>query len=50
MDNERRTIGGLDLARWAVVALLIAAGIGLFLAYGRRTAPVVEPSAGEVAS
>jgi len=49
MDNERGTIGGFDLARWAVIALLIAAGIGLFFVYGRRTAPVVEPSVGEAA-
>ena len=49
MDHQRGTIGGLELARWAVVALLIAVGVGLFLTIGRRTLPLVQPSVEEAA-
>lgn len=49
MDHEHGTVGRLDLARWAVVAMIIAAGIGLFFVYGKRTQPVVEPSISEAA-
>jgi hypothetical protein len=44
MDNERSTLGGLDLMRWMAVAILILAGIGLFFLYGKRTESVVAPS------
>jgi hypothetical protein len=49
MDHERGTIDGAGLARWAVVALLVVAGVALFFLYGGDTRPVVEPVVGETA-
>ncbi len=47
MTNEHGTIGGLDLARWAIVAAMIVAGVALFFLYAGKTRPVVEPSVQE---
>ncbi|HEX5388037.1 MAG TPA: hypothetical protein VFW66_15150 [Gemmatimonadales bacterium] len=38
-EREELTLRGL--ARWLVVAAVIAAGIGLYFAVGRRVQPVV---------
>ena len=39
MSEERAVIRGPELARWLVVAIVIAAGIGLYFWYAPRTQP-----------
>ena len=47
MSEERIVVRGSELARWLAVAALLAAGIGLFFAFARRTPPVVPPASTE---
>ena len=49
MDHDRVVLTGSELARWAIVAVLIAAGIGLFFYYTKSTQPVVPPTVEELA-
>jgi hypothetical protein len=49
MADERLDVTMRGLGRWAVVALVILAGIGLYFAAGRQTPPVIQTPAGEVA-
>ena len=39
MSDERAVIRGPELVRWLVVAIVIAAGIGLYFWYAPRTQP-----------
>ena len=39
MNDERAVIRGPELVRWLMVAMVLAAGIGLFFWYGPRTHP-----------
>lgn len=48
--SERLAVAGPDLARWLIVAVLVAAGLGLFFAYAPRTRPVVQLSVQEAGS
>lgn len=47
MDQDRVELSGSELIRWLVVAVLIIAGIGLFLYFAPSTRPVVRPSVEE---
>lgn len=47
MDRDRVVLTGAELARWLIVATLIAAGIGLFFYFARSTGPVVPPTVEE---
>jgi hypothetical protein len=43
--DERVEVPASELARWAVVALMILAGVGLFFWEGTRSEPVAAPGA-----
>jgi hypothetical protein len=47
MENDQVTLGGSELLRWIVIAVLIIAGIGLFLYFAPSTEPAVPPSVEE---
>jgi hypothetical protein len=47
MENDQVTLAGSELVRWLVIAVLIVAGIGLFLYFAPSTKPVVPPSVEE---
>jgi hypothetical protein len=47
MENDQESVGGSELFRWLVVAVLIIAGIGLFLIFAPSTKPAVPPSVEE---
>jgi hypothetical protein len=49
MDKDREELSGSELIRWAVVAAIIIAGIGLFFYFAPSTDPVVPPSVQESA-
>jgi hypothetical protein len=49
MAEERVEVTMRGLARWLIVAAVILAGIGLYFAVGRRTAPVVQTPIAEPA-
>jgi hypothetical protein len=49
MDKDRVELSGSDLLRWAVVAAIIIAGIGLFFYFASSTEPVVPPTVQESA-
>jgi hypothetical protein len=49
MDKDRIEVPGSELLRWAVVAAIIIAGIGLYFYFARSTQPVVPPSVQEAA-
>jgi hypothetical protein len=49
MDHDRVVLTGSELVRWLIVAVLIAAGIGLFFYYAKSTQPVVPPTVEESA-
>jgi len=50
MDKDRVELAGSDLFRWAVVAVIVIAGIALFFYFAPHTEPVVPPSVQETAS
>ena len=47
MENDQVTLAGSELFRWIVIAVLILAGIGLFLYFAPSTKPAVPPSVEE---
>jgi hypothetical protein len=47
MENDQVSLAGSELFRWIVVAVLIIAGIGLFLYFAPSTQPAVPPSVEE---
>jgi hypothetical protein len=47
MDDDRVVLSGSELARWLIVALVIAAGIGLFFYFAPSSKPAVTPSVQE---
>ena len=47
MDQEREVLTGSELARWLILAVLIIAGIALFLYFAPSTKPVVPPTVQE---
>jgi hypothetical protein len=47
MENDQVTLAGSELVRWMVVAVLVIAGIGLFLYFASSTKPAVPPSVEE---
>jgi hypothetical protein len=47
MENDQVTLAGSELLRWIVIAVLIIAGIGLFLYFAPSTEPAVPPSVEE---
>jgi hypothetical protein len=49
MDKDRVELAGSELIRWAVVVVVIIAGIGLFFYFAARTEPVVPPTVQESA-
>lgn len=49
MTDERTELHVADLARWLVLALLLAAGIAAFFVLSPRIDPVVTPGSVEVA-
>jgi len=49
MDQDREVLTGSELGRWVMVAVLIIAGIALFLYFARSTQPVVAPTVQEPA-
>jgi len=48
MDEDRVTLAGSDLARWIVIAVIIIAGVGLFLYFAPSAKPAVPPTVEEV--
>jgi hypothetical protein len=48
MENEQVTLGGSELVRWIVIAVLIIVGIGLYLYFAPSTDPAVPPSVEEI--
>jgi hypothetical protein len=49
MDKDRAEVAGSELIRWAVVAVIIIAGILLFFYLAPSTEPVVPPTVEESA-
>ncbi len=49
MDKDREELAGSELVRWAVVAAIIIAGIGLYFYFAPSTEPVVPPTVQESA-
>jgi Na+/proline symporter len=49
MDKEREELSGAELVRWAVVAVIIIAGIALFFYFAPSADPVVPPTVQESA-
>lgn len=49
MVDERIEVALSDLGRWVAVAVLILAGVGLFLWVAPSTRPVIESAIEEVA-
>jgi hypothetical protein len=49
MDKNRVELAGSELLRWAIVAVIVIAGIALFFYFGPHTEPVVPPSVQETA-
>jgi hypothetical protein len=49
MDKDRVELSGSELVRWAVVAAIIIAGIGLFFYFAASNEPVVPPTVQESA-
>ena len=47
MSEERAMIRGPELARWLVVAVVIAVGIGLYFWYAPRTEPAATTTVRE---
>jgi hypothetical protein len=47
MENDQVTLAGSELIRWMVVAVLVIAGIGLFLYFAPSTKPAVPPTVEE---
>jgi hypothetical protein len=47
MENDQVTLAGSDLVRWIVVAVLVIAGIGLFIYFAPSTKPALPPSVEE---
>jgi hypothetical protein len=49
MDKDRVEIAGSELIRWAVVAVIVIAGVALFFFFAPYTEPVVPPTVQETA-
>jgi hypothetical protein len=47
MDKDRVELAGSELFRWAVVAVIVIAGIALFFYFAPQTEPVVPPTVQE---
>jgi uncharacterized BrkB/YihY/UPF0761 family membrane protein len=47
MDDDRVVLSGSELLRWAVVALVVIAGIALFFYFAPSAKPPVPPSVQE---
>jgi len=47
MEREQMTLTGSELVRWIIVAVIAAAGIGLFFYFAPSTEPAVPPSVQE---
>jgi hypothetical protein len=47
MERAQVTLAGSELIRWIIVAVIAAAGIGLFFYFGPSTEPAVPPSVEE---
>ncbi|HEX3236213.1 MAG TPA: hypothetical protein VHR41_18625 [Gemmatimonadales bacterium] len=47
MNDERAGIRGPELVRWLVVAIILAAGIGLFFWYGPSSHPAATTTVHE---
>jgi len=47
MEREQMTLAGSELVRWIIVAVVAAAGIGLFFYFAPSTEPAVPPSVQE---
>jgi hypothetical protein len=47
MSEERAVIRGPELARWLLVAIVIAVGIGLYFWYAPRTQPAATTTVHE---
>jgi hypothetical protein len=49
MADERTELAPTDLARWLVLALLLAAGIAAHFVFSPRVGPVIVPGSAQVA-
>lgn len=49
MAKERVEISAGEAVRWGVIALLVLAGVGLYLWLGPRTEPIAPPAVREEA-
>jgi hypothetical protein len=47
MDEDRQDLSGSELLRWVIVALVVLAGIALFVYFGPSSKPAVPPSVQE---
>jgi hypothetical protein len=47
MEREQVTVAGSELIRWIIVAVIAAAGIGLFFYFAPLTEPAVPPTVQE---
>ena len=47
MDNDPQELSRSELLRWLVVALVVLAGIALFIYFGPSSRPAVPPSVQE---
>lgn len=43
MADERQEVSGSELARWIIIAVLVAAGLGAALWLAPRTEPIAPP-------